>query len=101
MRARQSSNDDKLNKLGIPEDKFDASAREDSIFSAGLLAELDLDIALSNDYPGGPLLTEALGDVWADESWVDNVSDTGYFDLTSSQSYVFADFCLDDESQGL
>ncbi|KAK2738929.1 hypothetical protein CKAH01_18721 [Colletotrichum kahawae] len=85
----------------VPEDEFVAGAREDSIFSAGLLAELDLDISLSNDHPEGPLLIETSGDIWADENWVNNVSNTGNFDLSGSQSYFFEDFGLDDEPQGL
>ncbi|KAJ0348074.1 hypothetical protein COL154_013791, partial [Colletotrichum chrysophilum] len=83
-----------------PEDEVDASAREDSVFSAGFLAELDIDLSLSNDYPEAQLLAETLDDIWVDESWFNDVSNVGSFDLTS-QSYTLENFGLDDEPQGL
>ncbi|KAJ3955790.1 hypothetical protein N0V92_007663, partial [Colletotrichum tropicale] len=84
-----------------PEDEFSVSGREDSVFSAGLLAELDLDISLSFDYPETPLLTNTLGDMWVEENYVNNVTNAGLFDFTSNQDCTLEDFDLDDESQGL
>ncbi|KAJ0270771.1 hypothetical protein COL940_011455 [Colletotrichum noveboracense] len=85
----------------LPEDEFSVSGREDSVFSAGLLAELDLDISLSFDYPETPLLRNTLGDVWVEENSVNNVTNAGSYDFTSNRDCIVEDLDLDDESQGL
>ncbi|KAK1850079.1 hypothetical protein CCHR01_07317 [Colletotrichum chrysophilum] len=85
----------------VPEDEFSVSGREDSVFSAGLLAELDLDISLSFDYPETPLLRNTLGDMWVEENFVNNVTNTGLFDFTINRDCNLEDLDLDDESQGL
>ncbi|EQB47939.1 hypothetical protein CGLO_12878 [Colletotrichum gloeosporioides Cg-14] len=85
----------------VPEDELSVSGREDSVFSAGLLAELDLDISLSFDYPEAPLLTNTLDDMWVEENYVNNVTDAGLFDFTSNEDCSLEDFDLDDDLQGL
>ncbi|KAI8189905.1 hypothetical protein KHU50_003797 [Colletotrichum sp. SAR 10_65] len=90
-----------MTKVGIPEDEFSVSGREDSVFSAGLLAELDLDISLSFDYPETPLLRNTLEDMWVEENSVNNVTNAGLFDFTNNRDCNLEDLDLDDESQGL
>ncbi|KAI8245754.1 hypothetical protein K4K55_000525 [Colletotrichum sp. SAR 10_96] len=88
-------------EMPIPEDEFSVSGREDSVFSAGLLAELDLDISLSFDYPETPLLRNTLEDMWVEENSVNNVTNAGLFDFTNNRDCNLEDLDLDDESQGL